>query len=109
VVGQTAVERERQVHILVREVIVISYRIISEQLVLLTESRLTLNKELIVNSRYVLVDTTISLIEDLIKVHLTLLSPTNEVEETAVLEPHLVLLLFHHILESERLADLTRT
>ena len=79
--------------------------ILSIQLVL----ALTFGKELVVNSRYMLMDATISLVEDIIKVNLALLSPTNEVGETSVLKPHLILLLFHDILEGERRADLTRT
>ena len=103
-VGQTAVKRERQVHVLIAEIVVIGYYIFRVELMLSS----TLCKELIVNDGYMLVDTTIVLIEDLVKVHLTLLAPADEVGEAAVLEPHLILLFFHDILEGELSADLTR-
>ena len=68
----------------------------------------TLCKELIISCRNLIVDATIVLIEKLIEINLTLLCPANQIEETAVLEPHLVLFLFHHILKGKRCADLTR-
>ena len=69
--------------------------------------RLTLGEHGVIDGSSILMET--GLVEDLVKVDLALLAPTDEVEEAAALEPHLILLLFHDILESKLVADLSGT
>ena len=99
------VEREWEVLVLAHlEFVVLDLSRLGVELVLLLVTWLAFYEELVIHGRNVLVER--GLVEDLVEIHLALLAPANQIMETAALEPHLVLLLLHHVLEGKFVADL---
>lgn len=101
----------REWHILVpsnNEIRLSRYWIVSnEKLMFFSITRRSFLREFIVNSRYILVDS--RCVVDCIEINLSKFAPTYEIKETATLEPHFILLLFHYIFECKLAADLAGT